>query len=60
LAIDVIDASADFLAETKRILVIPLIFFILSMLSIILWAVCVAGIYSKGKITATVGIGAMP
>jgi len=60
LAIDVIDASADFLADTKRILLVPLMFFILSMLSVILWVVCVAGIYSKGKITANTGLGAMP
>jgi len=60
LAIDVIDASADFLAETKRILIIPMTFFIFSMLSVILWVTCVAGIYSKGKITANKGLGAIP
>jgi len=53
LAIDVIDASADFLAATKRILLVPGGFFVLQMLSVGLWLGCVGGIYSTGEITPT-------
>ena len=51
LAIDVIDASADFLDETKRVYFVPLFFFLCSFVSIIIWGVCVVGVYSEGDIT---------
>lgn len=50
LAIDVIDASADFLDETKRVYFVPLFFFFCSFLSILIWGVCVIGVYSEGEI----------
>ena len=37
LAIDVIDASADFLACTKRVIFVPIFHFILSILLFSLW-----------------------
>lgn len=52
LAIDVIDASADFLRETKRILFVPLLYFFLSMVFLIIWAACTANVISMNKIEA--------
>jgi len=49
-AIDVIDASADFLAGTKRIILVPGLFFILSMLSIFIWAGCLVCVLSLNEI----------
>lgn len=37
LAIDVIDASADFLWETKRIISIPILYFFISLIFFIVW-----------------------
>lgn len=51
LAIDVIDASADFLDDTKQVYFVPFFFFLCAFISIILWTVCVIGVYSEGEIT---------
>lgn len=37
LAIDVVDAAADFIMVTKRILIIPFVYFLLSMTIVIVW-----------------------
>ena len=37
LAIDVVDASADFLMATKRILLIPLFYFVFAVTLTIIW-----------------------
>jgi hypothetical protein len=37
LAIDTIDASADFLFKTKRIILVPILYFFLAMLVFFLW-----------------------
>jgi hypothetical protein len=52
LAIDVIDASADFLDDTKQIYFVPFFFFVCAFISVIIWTVCVIGVYSEGEITA--------
>lgn len=36
-AIDVIDASADFLAKTKKIIAVPFIFFFINIIAIAIW-----------------------
>jgi len=51
-AIDVVDASADFLAKTKRILFVPILYFLLNVLAVFAWVVIVACFNSMGKITA--------
>ena len=51
-AIDVIDASADFLAGTKRIILVPVLYFFVSLIVIFLWLLALACIYSIGTITA--------
>lgn len=52
LAIDVIDASADFLAETKRIIFVPVVYFVLILISISVWTGGFVSVYSLGKVTA--------
>ena len=37
VAIDVIDASADFLAKTKRIIILPVFYFIINLIVVLLW-----------------------
>lgn len=37
LAIDTIDASADFLFKTKRIILVPIFYFFVTLLVIFLW-----------------------
>jgi len=45
LAIDVIDASADFLAGTKRIILVPVLYFFVTLIIVLVWSgsfMCVA------------------
>lgn len=37
LAIDVIDASADFLYKTKRIILVPILYFFVTVIIIFVW-----------------------
>lgn len=55
LAIDVIDASADFLAGTKRIILVPILYFVLILVTISLWTTGFVGVYSLGTVTAEKG-----
>ena len=50
-AIDVIDASADFLAGTKRIIAVPFFFFLLQMISVAIWVPCMAYVTSMNHIS---------
>jgi len=52
LAIDVIDASADFIAETKRILLVPALYFVLTIVFIVFWLVSFACVASMNTIEA--------
>lgn len=52
-AIDVIDASLDFLADTKRIVFVPMIHFILQITLFIVWCCCFACLISTNTITAS-------
>jgi hypothetical protein len=49
-AIDVVDASADFLASTKRVIAPPLLYFIVMTMFFFFWLGCVVCVYSMGKI----------
>ena len=49
-AIDVVDASADFLAGTKRIILVPFVYFIILLLFFFFWIGCVICVYSMGTI----------
>lgn len=49
-AIDAIDASADFLAGTKKIIAVPGLFFLLSIISIMIWIFSVLSVLSMGHV----------
>jgi hypothetical protein len=52
MAIDVIDASADFLAKTKRIIFVPCLFFILQLILILVWIGAIMCVVSMNEISA--------
>lgn len=52
MAIDVIDASADFLAKTKRIILVPILYFFLTMLMLLIWIGAFACVASMNQISA--------
>jgi hypothetical protein len=56
MAIDVIDASADFLAGTKRILVVPGIFFFFQLMSVLVWIGAMMCVVSMNEIVANPSI----
>lgn len=49
-AIDVIDASADFLAKTKRIIGVPFVYFLVMVFYFFFWIGCIICVYSMGTI----------
>jgi hypothetical protein len=54
-AIDVLDASADFLAGTKRIFLLPTVFFFVQIIVIGLFLSALLSIRTMGEITAVYG-----
>lgn len=56
LAIDTIDAAADFLATTKRILFVPFLYFILTIIVLSVWLSAFACVASMNKITADTSV----
>jgi len=54
-AIDVLDASADFLAGTKRIFLLPTVFFFFQIIVIGLFLSALLSIRTMGEITAVYG-----
>ena len=50
IAIDVIDASADFLVETKRIIFVPVVHFFLEIAFILIWVWAFTYVLSLNKI----------
>ena len=56
LAIDVIDAAADFLATTKRVMLVPIMFFFLTLILILVWMSAFACICSMNEIKADTAI----
>lgn len=50
LAIDVIDAAADFTAENKRVILVPILYFFLTAIVFAGWCVCMTMIISLNKI----------
>jgi hypothetical protein len=53
IAIDVIDASADFLAKTKRVILVPIFYFFVNMLAIMVWMPASITVVSIGFETIT-------
>jgi len=50
LAIDTIDAAADFLARTKRIILVPILYFFITLIIICIWASAMVCVASMNKI----------
>jgi hypothetical protein len=50
-AIDVLDASADFLAKTKRIFLVPFFYMIVQIMFILLFIFSMLAISANGEIT---------
>ena len=51
LAIEIVNASADFLAQTKRLLATPLVYFVFLFIFFLFWLSCIICVMSMGKIT---------
>ena len=51
-AIDVIDAAADFLAKTKRIVLVPICYFLVTMIVLTIWLGAILCVLSMGEVTA--------
>lgn len=58
IAINVVDASADFLAKTKRLIGVPIMYFFVQMVIFSIWVYCMISINSIGTIEA--GTGSIP
>lgn len=56
IAINVIDASADFLRKTKRVILVPVFYFFINIIVVCIWIFCVACIWSMGKIVPDTSI----
>jgi hypothetical protein len=50
LAVDVIDASADFLAKTKRLLLVPLLYFFITMFLVVVWFTATVSVFSMADV----------
>lgn len=50
-AIDVIDASLDFLNDTKRIIFVPMVHFVFQVILFVVWCCCFACLISTNTIT---------
>ena len=55
-AIDCIDASADFLMKTKRIVLVPILFFVLIVIVVLMWLGAMALVVSLNTIEADADI----
>jgi uncharacterized membrane protein SpoIIM required for sporulation len=56
LAIDVIDASADFLKSTKRIILVPIFYFFLSVIVFMVWIFAFLNVASMNKFKPDTGV----
>jgi succinate-acetate transporter protein len=56
VAIDVIDASADFMAGTKRILGVPLLYFFITVLFLAFSLTAFISVHSIGEIEGNNGV----
>jgi len=52
-AINVIDASAEFMVGNKRVALIPIVYFIIKLLVMLLWVYCMTAIISLNVIVST-------
>ena len=52
IAIDVVDASADFVRKTKRVIIVPVIYFIFQVTSVLVFMFAFVCVWSIGDINA--------
>lgn len=57
LAIEIVNCSADFLAATKRLLVVPVMYYIMLFLFFMFWLACIISVESMGRIEPAPGDG---
>lgn len=50
IAIDVIDASADFMAKSKRVIAVPFFFFLCQFITVLVWVPCMAYVVSLNHV----------
>lgn len=50
IAIDVVDASADFIRKTKRIIAVPVVYFFLQLTVVLIWFFAMICVWSIGDI----------
>jgi hypothetical protein len=53
IALAVIDSAADFLVATKRLAIIPLLYFFSAIIYLVIWAFAVPGVIALNDITAS-------
>lgn len=59
-AINVIDAAADFTVENKRVIVVPVVYFVFTITSFVIWLYAFACVVSLNKVTACTGLACVP
>jgi len=52
ISIEIINCSADFLAATKRLTLVPFLYFVFMLLFFLFWLASVISVESMGKIQA--------
>lgn len=52
LAIEMVNVSADFLAQTKRVFAVPFIYNLFMIVFFVFWLTCIVSLYSLGEISA--------
>jgi len=52
LAIEIVNCSADFLAATKRLLSVPILYYLVLFCFFLFWLACVISVMCMGKIDA--------
>lgn len=50
LAIEIVNCSADFLAQTKRLLAVPILYYVFLFLFFLYWLACIISVMSMGRI----------
>lgn len=57
IAVAIIDATADFIHDTKRVILVPFLFFFIMIFVTIFWMLCYLSMNSVGKITPSPSTG---
>lgn len=55
LAIEIVNCSADFLAQTKRVLFVPIVYYVFFFIFFLFWISCIISVESMGRIVPNPG-----